>query len=163
MKKILPICWLFALSFAAMPVLAQKYKTAGDTVKLNKEHAKLVKSIADLDARLIMAQEDLPSYQSKAGNAEKDAADAAEASSNQASKANSGKIKDAKKAKRRANKAYGEAKDSRNATNNLSDQERKISRYQADLAKKQQQLQTLESMRAAIYNSIPPGATPVMQ
>jgi len=163
MKKILPTLCLFVLLLAALPGQAQKYKTVNDTTRLSKEEGKLLQAIADVSNKLTKAQNELPAYQAKAKEAENDASDAASASADQASKANSGKVKDAKRAKRKASKAYGEAKDSRSATNNLNDLEKKISRYQEDLTKKQQRLQELVTMRAAINATIVPGATPVMQ
>lgn len=157
MKTLFTALFLFALSLSALPVVAQQYKTAGDTARLNKEYTKLVKDIAELNEKLTKAQNDLPAYEAKARDAEKDAADATSASSDQASKVNSGNVKDAKRAKRKADKAYEEAKDYRAATNKLKNLQDKISRYEKDLAKKQQRLQELDTMRAAIYNTIPPG------
>ena len=148
MKKFLPLLCLMALLQGT--VHAQKYKTAADTIKLNTAYAKLEKSIAALNVKLLNAQNDLPAYQAKAKDAQADAASAANASSEQADKANNGKVKDAKKAKRRANKAYGEAKDSRSADNKLKNLESDISKYQKELSKDQQKLAELEAIRAAI-------------
>ncbi|MBC7934113.1 MAG: hypothetical protein H7Y86_01960 [Rhizobacter sp.] len=148
-----PFCLLILL-FAANPGYAQKYKSASDTIKLNKAYIKLQADIADLDAKLIKSKNELPSYEEKVREANKDAADAASASSDQASKANNGKIKDAKKAKKKANKAYGEARDSQAADGKLKDLQRKISHYEEDLTRKQQQLQELDQMRAAINAKI---------
>ena len=129
---------------------SQKYKTMADTVKLNKEHVKLSNEIVELNAKLGIAQNDLPGYQSKAKDANADAVDAASSSSDQASKATNGNVSDARTAKRKAKKAYNEAKDSRSAKNKLSDQEDKITRLNLQLKKKNQRLQDLEIMRTAI-------------
>ena len=154
MKKYYTLFFLIATVLTAAPVFAQKYKTAADTVKLNIAYAKLAKQVADLAVKLADAQQDLPVYQAKAKEAEKDAAAAMEVSSEQASKANNGKLSDAKKAKRKAGKAYGNAKAANAAVKKADEIQHKINRYQADLTKKQQGLQDLESMRTAIYNGM---------
>ena len=150
MKKIIRLFYLLILILPALSISAQKYKKIEDTAKLNKEYVNVTNDIVDLTAKLTIAQNDLPGYQSKAKNADNDAATAASASSDQASKAVNGNVKDAKRAKRKANKAYGEAKDSRSANGKVNDQEDKITRYKLDIKKKQQRLEALDVMRAAI-------------
>lgn len=151
MKKSIYLVCFMAVLIAGPRAYGQKYKKVEDTVKLNKEYVSVNNDIADLNAKLTIAQNNLPGYKSKAIEAGTDAQDAAANSSNQASKAaNNGEIKDAKKAKRRAKKAYNEAKDSRAANNNLSDQEDKITRLTLQINKKQQRLQELDVMRLAI-------------
>lgn len=135
---------------SGLQTFAQKYKTVEDTVKLNKEYVKVSNEIVDLNAKLTIAKNNLPGYKSKAIAAGTDAENAAANSSNQASKATNGDIADAKKAKKRANKAYNEAKDSRAANNNVSDQEDKITRLTLQINKKQQRLKVLDVMRLAI-------------
>ena len=148
-KSIYTICLLIA-SMTGLQGFSQKYKKVEDTVKLNKEYVKVTNDIADLNAKLTIAQNNLPGYKSKAIAAGTDAENAAAKSSNQASKATNGDVSDARKAKRRAKKAYNEAKDSRSASNNVSDQEDKITKLTLQINKKQQRLQELEVMRQAI-------------
>ena len=149
-KSIYTICLLIAL-ITSLQGFSQKYKKVEDTAKLNKEYVNVTNDIADLNAKLTIAQNNLPGYKSKAIAAGADAENAATKSSNQASKAaTNGEVDDAKKAKRRASKAYREAKDSRSANNNVSDQEDKITKLTLQINKKQQRLQELDVMRLAI-------------
>jgi DNA repair exonuclease SbcCD ATPase subunit len=148
-KSIYLVCFLlFITGFSA--AYSQRYRTAADTVKLNKEYTQLSNDIAGLTAQLQIAQNDLPGIQTKANNAESDAQNAAASSSDQASKATNGSVKDAKRAKRRAKTAYNEAKDARSANENVSDQDDKIARLSKQLKKKQNRLTEVESMRAEI-------------
>ncbi len=131
---------------------SQKYKTAADTVNLNKEYVEVSNDIADLTSKLTIAQNNLPGYQNKAGEATSDAQSTAINSSDKASNAVDGDIGDARKAKRKAKKALHEAKDAKQANNRLEDQDDKIAKLSSQLAKKQQRLQELEEMRTAIRN-----------
>jgi len=149
MKKSIHLFCLLTF-FMAGSAFAQKYKSVADTGRLNLEYVNVSNDIADLTAKLTIAQNDLPGYQSKAKTANIDAADAASNSSDQASKATNGNVADAKTAKRKANKAYNEAKDSRSAQKKVSDQEDKITRLKLDIKKKQQRLLDLDIMRGAI-------------
>ena len=149
MKKILPLFYLLAL-LPSISAFSQKYKNVEDTVKLNKEYLRVSNDIASLHAKLTIAQNDLPAYQSSAMNANNNASNAATASSDQATKATNGSIKEAKRAKKKARKAYGEAKDSRAANSKVNNLQNKITRYQSDLVKKEKRLEELEAMRNAI-------------
>jgi small-conductance mechanosensitive channel len=64
-------------------------------------------------------------------------------------------VKDAKKAKRSAKSAYKNAKSSRSANGNVVTQEKKIAKLTADIKRKEERMQELNSMRTAIYNKIP--------
>lgn len=150
MKKSIQVFSFLILAMASLSAYSQKYKTIEDTARLNKEYVKVNNDIADLSAKLTIAKNNLPGYQTKAVNADTDAQNAAATSSNQASKATNGDVSDARKAKRKARRAYNEAKDSRSATNNVSDQENKITRLTLQINKKQQRLQELDVMRSAI-------------
>ena len=150
MKKSIQVFSFLLMVIASHSAYSQKYKTVEDTARLNKEFVKVNNDIADLSAKLTIAKNNLPGYQTKAVNAGTDAQNAAATSSNQASKATNGDVADAKKAKRKARKAYNEAKDSRSANNNVSDQENKITRLTLQINKKQQRLQELNVMRSAI-------------
>ncbi len=154
MTKIFRLFYLMALVFIASTAFAQKYKTVGDTARLNKEYVNLSNDLASLNAKLAIAQNDLPGYISKAKDADNDAGKAANSSSDQASKATNGSVSDARTAKRRSKKAYREAKDSREAKSRLSDQEDKITRYKLDIKKKEQRLEELNLMRIGINAKI---------
>jgi len=50
--------FLFGLlcTIASLPLVAQKYKTAADTIKLNKEYVEVANEVAELTAKLTVAQ-----------------------------------------------------------------------------------------------------------
>src|SRR5689334_17240762 len=121
MKKI--VLFAAALFFVVSCAFSQKYKTASDTAKLNKEYASVLKDVADLTEKLTKAQNDLPGYQSKAADQMRDAEKASNESNRQTSSTD---VSDAKKAKKKADKAYNEAKDSQKAQEKVKDQEKKI-------------------------------------
>jgi uncharacterized coiled-coil DUF342 family protein len=155
-NKIYVVCFL-TLMATGFTTYAQVYKTAADTVKLNKEFTEVSNDIASLSAKLTIAQNNMPGYQSKAKTADLDAQDAAVSSSVQADKATGGGVKEARKAKRNSRKAYREAKDARSANNDVGDQDDKIASLTGQLAKKQERLRQLTAMRDAI------NATPQQQ
>ena len=150
MKKSIYIICFAALTMTGLTAYSQKYKTVEDTARLNKEYVKVNNDIADLNAKLSIAQNNLPGYKSKAIDAGTDAQNAAVTSSDQSSKAIDGNVRDARKAKRKAKKAYKEAKDSRSATGNVSEQESRITKLTLQINRKHQRLQELEVMRQAI-------------
>ena len=90
---------------ASVPLLAQKYKTGADTIKLNKELVEVSNDVAELTAKLTIAQNNLPGYNTKADKAVSDASETAQKSSDQANKATNGDLDDAKSAKKKAKKA----------------------------------------------------------
>lgn len=143
---------LMLIGFAAH---AQVYKTAEDTVKLNKEYTEVSNDIASLSAKLTITQNNMPDYRSKANAAESNAQDAAENSSVQADKATKGGVKEARKAKHNSKKAFREAKDARSANHNVGNQDDKIADLKGELAKKQERLDQLTAMRTAINNLTP--------
>jgi hypothetical protein len=149
MKKVL---FLFALlcTIASLPVLAQKYKTGADSIKLNKELVEVNNDIAELTAKLTIAQNNLPGYYSKADKAVLDAQGTAQKSSDQASKATNGDLDDAKSAKKKAKKAANDAEDADDAKGNAKDQEKKIDKLMSELQKKQKKQRELEDMRTTI-------------
>ena len=149
MKK--TICLLFLiLMLTGFGAYSQKYKTVEDTARLNREYVKVTNDIAELNAKLAIAQNNLPGYKSKAIEAGTDADNAANKSVDQAYKVTNGDVGDARKAKRKARKAYREAKDSRSASNNVSAQESKIIKLTLQINRKEQRLKELEVMRLAI-------------
>ena len=153
-NKIYVVCFL-SLMVTGLTAYTQVYKTAADTVKLNKEFAEVSNDIASLSAKLTIAQNNRPGYQSKARTADTDAQDAAVKSSAQADKATDGGVKAARKAKRNSKKAYREAKDARSANNAVENHDDRIASLTGQLAKKQERLRQLTAMRDAI-NAQPP-------
>ena len=115
-NKIYIVCFL-TLIMTGFASYGQVYRTAADTVKLNKEFTEVSNDIADLTAKLTIAQNNKPGYQSKATAAESTAQNAAVTSSVQADKATEGGVKEARKAKRNSKKAYRKAKNARSANN----------------------------------------------
>jgi hypothetical protein len=148
-NKIYVVCFL-TLMATGFTTYGQVYKTASDTVKLNKEFIEVSNDIADLTAKLTIAQNNKPGYQSKATAAESTAQDAAVTSSVQADKATEGGVKEARKAKRNSKKAYRKAKDAQSANNDVGNQDDKIASLTGELAKKQERLAQLTEMRASI-------------
>ena len=150
MKKSIHVVCVFIFLSTCLMSYGQVYKTAQDTVKLNKEFTEVSNDIANLNAKLIVAQNNLPGYKSKASSADSDAQHAAENSSIQADKATEGDLKEVRKAIRKSKKAYRKAKDARNANNNIGEQDDKIASLTGQLAKKQERLRQLTEMRSAI-------------
>lgn len=136
----------------ASTVYSQSYKTAADTVKLNKEYINVSNDIAELSSKLTIAQNNLPGYHTKAREANSAAQGSANESSEQASKATNGDLGDAKSAKKKAKKAYTNAQDARDADNSEKDQDKKIAKLTSQLQKKQERLKKLDDMRVAIRN-----------
>lgn len=154
MKKfICPV--LLILLISSSSAYSQKYRTVADTAKLNAEYIKVSNDIADLTAKLTIAQNNLPKIESKANAAGDDAQNAAAASSDKAAKVTGSSVSDARKAKREAKKAYKEAKDARSANNNVANQEEKIAKLTKELNNKKDRLRELETMRTAINAQIP--------
>ena len=148
-NKIYVVCFL-SLIATGFTAYAQVYKTTADTVRLNKEFTEVSNDIASLSAKLTIAQNNMPGYQSKAKTADSDAQNAAINSSVQADKATEGGVKAARKAKRNSKKAYREAKDARSANIVVENQDEKIASLTGQLAKKQERLRQLIVMRDAI-------------
>jgi chromosome segregation ATPase len=156
MKKTIYALCFFTLMMSSATAFGQVYKTAEDTAKLNKEFTEVSNDIANLTAKLTVAQNNMPGYRSKASSADADAQDAALSSSNQADKATTrGGVKEARKAKRQAKKSYREAKDARSANKDIENQDDKIASLKGQLAKKQERLDQLTAMRTAINVQYP--------
>ena len=131
--------FLFGLlcTIASLPLVAQKYKTASDTIKLNKEYVEVANEVAELTAKLTVAQNNLPGYHSKSEKAVHNAQETAQKSSDQAHKATNGDLDDAKSAKKKAKKALNDAEDAGDAKEDVKDQEKKIDKLTTELQKKQ--------------------------
>src|SRR5687767_557974 len=147
-NRIVIVCFV-ALMATCFTGYAQVYKTVEDTVKLNKEYTEVSNDIANLTAKLAVAQNNMPGVQAKADKADGHAQDAAVNSSEHANKAVQGGVEEAKKAKRESKKAYRQAKDARSASNKIGDQNDKIASLKGELAKKQERLEQLAAMRTA--------------
>lgn len=152
MKKVKFFFTAVFFIIASLSAYSQKYKTAADTVKLNREYIEVSNEIADLTAKLTIAQNNLPGYNDKAAEAKTDAQNTAIKSSEKSSDAVNGDVGDARQAKKKAKKALRDAKHARNADNKAEDQDKKIARLTAELQKKKDRLNELDQMRAAIQN-----------
>ena len=153
MKKATFFLPTILFSIISITTFAQKYTTAADTVKLNREYVALTNSIANHTSELTSAKNYMPKYQSRAANAETDAQNMAAKSSDQASRAKDGDIHDIKKAKRESRRALKDARGARTAENRVQGQDKYISKLTSKLAKEQERLQELEAMRIAIRNN----------
>jgi peptidoglycan hydrolase CwlO-like protein len=151
MKKIFLLSVLLFM-MAALPAFSQTYKTTADTVALNKEYARVSSNITDLTAALTKAQNDLEKYNRKSDKASSDAQSTASTTADKASQATNGGVRDARKAKKEARRSVKDAKDARKAGNNVDDQNKKIRKLTAELAKNKARLQELDNMRIAINN-----------
>ena len=150
MKKIIVFSMTALFMLAALPTFSQTYKVAADTTALNTEYMKLTKEIADLDAKLNKAEADQDHDTKKAIETSADAQNTASNASDKAAKSIDGSVKQAKRAKREARRSVRDAKDARHAQGNLDDSNKKVSRLNADLQKKQERLKELDRMRASI-------------
>ena len=157
MKNItLTIIIISAFFLSSLSAFSQKYKTAADTGKLNKEYNKLITAIADLNIQLTASEDNIKKYHANVESKNKEAQSSAASSSNQASKATNGSVKEARKSKKKANAAFTDAKKYREATDKMNSEEKKLQRINNDLQKKQERLKELERMRAAISSMSAP-------
>ena len=150
MKKNMFFLFTMLLLMSGFSASAQKYKSAADTIKLNKELLALSNDVAELTSKLTIAQNNLPGYQSKEKEAVSDAAGTAQNSSDQAYKATNGDLGDAKRAKKKAKKALNDAEAAADAKDDVKDQEKKIDKLTSELQKKQKKITELEEMRTTI-------------
>ncbi|MCU7552934.1 hypothetical protein OCK74_27720 [Chitinophagaceae bacterium LB-8] len=156
MKNIIYIACFLTLMVTGFTASAQVYKSADDTVKLNKEFTEVSNDIASLTAKLTIAQNNMPGYKDKANASESNAQDAAVNNSVQADKATKGGgVKEARKAKRASKKAFRGAKDAKSANNDISNQNDRIASLTGELAKKQERLEQLTAMRTFINDQLP--------
>ncbi len=73
MKKLLVFLPAALIIICTTSAFSQKYTTAADTVKLNNDYIKTTNEITKLSSELAIAQNNLPGYQNKAGEAASDA------------------------------------------------------------------------------------------
>ena len=149
--KSLALTFTFA-TLLTQTVFAQKYKTAADTVKLNKEYGEIALDIAKLKTNLIEQQNKTAGYESKATSTASDAVYAAQNSKETAATATNGNLSDAKAAMKQARKANNDAKDASNAKNNEADNVKKINEINEKIVKKQAVLADLAHQKATILS-----------
>ena len=155
MKKIMIFLPAILFIMASHSAFSQKYKTAADTVNLNKEYVNVSNDVAALTAKLTIAQNDLPGYQNRSDEATSSAQNTAIISSEKASNAVNGDIGDARKAKRNAKRTLKDAKEAQHVNNKEEAHNDKIAKLTSQLERKQQRLQELETMRTDIRNMQP--------
>ena len=155
-KTIKTIAFAITLTaiFFTQSVFAQKYKTAADTVKLNKEYGEVNLELAKLNASLIQEQNKTSGLQSKSTSTSQDASASAQHSKETASTATDGSDADAKAAMKQARKANNEAGDAKDAKNNQANNAKKIEALQEKIAKKQAELADLAKQKADIMASL---------
>ena len=145
------ICSLtFSAAIFAGAANAQKYKTAADTVELNKEYKSITADVAELNTKLTADNSKSTDYQQKTAKAKQDAQDAAEKSKEQANVATNGNMKDIKKELKDAKQADNEAKDAKDAASDEKANQKQIKYLNAQIAKKKSKLDELDKERAAI-------------
>ncbi len=153
---------LSAITFATIvfagTASAQKYKTAADTVKLNKEYGDITLEISKLNSKLIEKQNKIAGYQAKSASTAQDAVGSAQESKETASTATDGSTADAKTAMKQARKANNDADDARDAVNNQKQNDKDIKDISEKIQKKQMKLADLAKQKAAILASITPQA-----
>lgn len=150
MNRIMFSLFVLLFTMAGFSAFSQKYKSASDTIKLNKELVELSNDVAELTSKLTIAQNNLPGYNSQVTQAVTDAEGSAQKSSDQAYKATNGDLGDAKSAKKKAKKALNDAEDAADAKDDVKNQEKKIVKLTAELQKKQKKLNELIQMRTTI-------------
>ena len=153
--KLVTVAIAFTAILFTQTVFAQKYKTAADTVKLNKAYGEVTLDIAKLNTNLIEEQNKTPEYDAKSASTEKNAISSDEYRKETASIAANGNLDDAKTAMKQARKANTEAKDAREAKNNQASNLRKIDDINIKIAKKQAELVDLNGQKADIITKMP--------
>ena len=141
-------------------VSAQKYRTAADTVKLNKEYGDVTLSIARLNADLIEEQNKTLGYQNKSASTAQAAAVSARDSKGTAATATDGNVKDAHTAMKQAKDANNRAKDAKNAREDEANNVKKIANINDKIVKKQTVLTGLAQQKAAIIEELHVTAAP---
>jgi hypothetical protein len=152
--KSLALTFTFSTILLTQIAFAQKYKTAADTIKLNKEYGEVTLDIAKLNTNLIEQQNKTAGYQSKATSTASDAVTAAQNSKETASTATDGSLSDAKSAMKQARRANSDAKDANKAKNNEADNVKNIKDINEKIAKKQAVLADLAQQKANILSRL---------
>jgi len=141
-------------------VSAQKYKTAADTLKLNKEYSDVSLEISKLNVKLIEAKDKTAGYDSKTLYTAQSATNSAEVSKSDAATATDGKLTDAKTAMKQAKKADKDAKDAKNAKDDQSNNIKDIDKLTAKIQEKKLVLADLDRQKTAIIALNPPPQVP---
>jgi len=151
--KSLALTFAFSAILLTQTVFAQKYKTAADTIKLNKEYGEIALDIAKLNTNLIEQQNKTAGYQSKATSTASDAATAAQNSKKTAATATDGSLSDANAAMKQARKANNDANYALDAKNDVANNVKEIIKINEKIAKKQAILAYLAQQKATILSS----------
>lgn len=155
----IPACFLlcFSLIFISENTQAQKYKTASDTIRLNKEYAQLRLDIANLNSKLSDEKEKTADYQLSTSSTSDKATRSAQQSKTQAATATNGNTSDTRQAVRDAKRANRKARSARKAKSNEKDHNKRIKALESQIAKKQSRLRKLDLERAAIMTKLDSG------
>lgn len=148
--KLLSAVLTFSVILLTQTAFAQKYKTAADTIKLNKEYGEVTLDISKLKSNLIEQQNKTSGYESKSTSTNNDAVSSAQNSKEMASTATNGNVSDAKKAMKQARRASNDANDARDAKNNQANNIKKINKLNEQITKKQAVLDDLAQQKATI-------------
>jgi hypothetical protein len=150
------LCAFTLCTFAFSEIVsAQEYKTAADTLKLNKEYSDVSLEISKLNVKLAEAKDKTAGYDSKTLYTAQSATNSAQVSKTDASTATNGNLADAKTAMKQAKRANNDAKDAQNAKDDQSDNVKYIDKLTAKRQKKQLELADLDRQMAAI-RTLPP-------
>ncbi len=155
------LCVFTLCTFAFSGIVsAQKYKTAADTLKLNKEYSDVSLEISKLNVKLVEAKNRTAGYDSKTLYTAQSATNSAQASKSDAATATNGNLSDAKTAMKQAKKANNDAKDAKNAKDDQSDNIKEIDKLTAKIQEKKLVLADLDRQKAAIIALNPPPPAP---
>ena len=128
---------LFTFAFTGI-AFSQKYKTAADTLKLNKEYSEVALDISKLNVQLADAKNKTAGYASKSSYTAQNATNSAQESKTDAATATNGNLGDAKTAMKQAKKANNEAKGAKSAKDDENDNTKEIDKLNAKIHEKQQ-------------------------
>jgi hypothetical protein len=154
-NKLVAVAITFTAILFTQTVFAQKYKTAADTVKLNKAYGEVTLDISKLNSNLIEEQNKTPEFDAKSASTAHSAVTSAEYSKQTEFIASNGNFDDAKAAMKQQKKANIEAKNARDAKNNQADNLDKIDKINIQIAKKQAELVDLNGQKADIIDRLP--------
>ena len=154
MKNILyliPVAlFLSSIFYGCSPTV---YKTATDTINLNKEYREVSQDIFKLNNDITKAKSNIPIYEAKAQKLRTESMEALEVSRQQAEKATGGSLRQIKKAGKRADQAQDDAEDAKEAFERVEDEKEELADLMSALAKKQRRLEELDRQREAINRS----------
>jgi len=149
---LIPVLLIFANFFSSCSPTV--YKTATDTVNLNKEYRVLLRDVVNLQGDINKTKSNIPVYEAKLQKANAQSKESLEESRAQASVATGGNLKQIRKSEKKADKAQDQAEEARDASKRLSASRDDLKSLQAELAQKQRRLEDLDTQRAAINASV---------